>query len=181
MDPPRDKFVAYYRVPTQPHAKFGLGLEPQRIATMVFLVSRAGDLAGEFVEVEEAGQRHWPRLDEALEACKQEKATLFIPSLGRLVHDFHFLEGLMASGVPIDLGDLPRTNLLELHRDVARARSVADGVLERTRTALAKARAENGLQGNAVPSHQWVKERTAMREAGPRLASRSSRQVASPQ
>ena len=137
------KFVAYYRVPAQPNEKFGLGLEPQRIAMMVFLESRQGELADEFIETEgECSQVSRPSLEAALDSCRRHHAALVIARLGSLARDLDFVNSLLTSAVPIVACDLPHTNLLELHRDTAVAREIADGLLERTRMALAKAREE---------------------------------------
>lgn len=133
------KIVAYYRVPTQAHAKFGLGLEPQRVAMLVFLESRGAELAGEYLEVEEVDQKQRPKLAQALATCREMDATLFIPRLGELAHDLEFIEGLITSGVVIAAGDLPRVNLLELHAVTAKARIKADALLGESEKLLKKA------------------------------------------
>lgn len=156
MDQGGNKYVVYYRVPAQAHARFGFGLEPQRIAAMVFLESRRGVLAAEYIEVEDAGQGLRPKLVEALAACAGQGAELFIPSLGRLIHDACFTETLLASGVSVAVGDLPRSNLWGLHQEVARARQAAEGLLERTRTALSHARQAMGPAGMEPPLHTSV-------------------------
>jgi DNA invertase Pin-like site-specific DNA recombinase len=134
------KFVAYYRVPAQAHAKFGLGLEPQRIAMLVFLESRGGELAGEYLEVEEIDQKQRPMLIQALAACREMEATLFIPRLGELARDLGFIEGLIAGGVAVAAGDLPRVNLLELHAATASAGIKAEALLGESEKLLKKAR-----------------------------------------
>lgn len=173
MNPPAKNFVAYYRVPAQPHAKFGLGLEPQRIATMVFLESRRGALAGEFVEVEAAGQNQWRGLADALAACREAGATLFIPSLGHLAHDHGFLNALVESGVEIDVGDLPRTNLLNLHHEIEVARGAAERLLEKSRAVLAGAGTENGVRDDAPTLRQRTMEVSTKLEARSSLADKS--------
>ena len=130
------KFIVYYRVPAQPHVKFGLGLEPQRIATMVFLESRGGILVGEYIEVEDASRQRRPELDKALQSCREVKATLFIPRLGKLVHDLTLVESLLTSGVYIEVGDLSRTNMLDLYSYTALAEIKANRTLELTKKVL---------------------------------------------
>lgn len=162
------KFVAYYRVPAQPNEKFGLGLEPQRIAMMVFLESRQGELVDEFIEMEgECSQTPRPSLEAALDSCRLHHAALVIARLGSLARDLDFVNSLMTSGVPIAACDLPRTNLLELHRDTGIAREMAEGLLERTMMVLAKAQENGGDIETRHTTQAKLKYRPRPNVAGP--------------
>src|SRR6266853_920301 len=56
------QFVAYYRVSTDRQGRSGLGLDAQREAVFRHLASQAGDLIGEFCEVESGRRSDRPRL-----------------------------------------------------------------------------------------------------------------------
>lgn len=88
------RFVAYYRVSTDRQGKSGLGLEAQRASVMNYLNGGTWDLVGEFVEVESGKRSDRPRLTEALQACRKQKAKLVIAKLDRLSRNLAFPDGI---------------------------------------------------------------------------------------
>jgi DNA invertase Pin-like site-specific DNA recombinase len=148
------KFIAYYRVSTQRQGTSGLGLDAQRDAVAAYVSSgRGGSLVGEFTEIEtgkgaNALDRR-PQLRHALEACKQQGAGLIIAKLDRLARNVHFVSGLMESRVKFVACDLPEANELTLHIMAAFAEHEAKRISERTKDALAQAKARGTKLGQA--------------------------------
>jgi DNA invertase Pin-like site-specific DNA recombinase len=143
-------FVAYYRVSTDKQGQSGLGLDAQRAAVARFLGDR-GDLLGEFTEVE-SGKSHSnrPQLLAALEACRRKKggATLVIARLDRLARNVHFISGLMESGVDFVAVDMPQANRLTIHILAAVAEHERELISQRTKAAMAQAKARGTRLGN---------------------------------
>lgn len=158
------KFVAYYRVSTQRQGQSGLGVEAQREAVSAHLRSKGARLVAEFTEVETGkgsnALSRRPKLNEALETCRSEKATLVIAKLDRLARNVHFVSGLMESRVPFVACDLPEANELTLHVMAAFAEHEAKRISERTREALARAQARGRKLGKAG----WRNLRPHLRE-----------------
>ncbi len=142
-----DKFVAYYRVSTDRQGESGLGLEAQRAAVARYV----GDvpLLAEFQEIE-SGRRHTnrPKLAEALELCRKTRATLVIAKLDRLSRNVYFLSGLMESKVDFVAVDMPEANRLVIHILAAVAEHEREMTSQRTKAALAAARARGQTFGN---------------------------------
>ena len=151
------KFVAYYRVSTEPQGRSGLGLDAQRKAVLDYLNGGGWKLQGEFTEVETGKGKNAldrrPQLRAALEACKKQKATLLIGKLDRLARNVHFVSGLMESGVDFVAADMPMANRLTVHILAAVAEHERDMISQRTKAALAAAKArgvELGKHGKTV-------------------------------
>ncbi len=140
-------FVAYYRVSTDRQGESGLGLEAQQQAVAKFI--RGGELLAEFQEIE-SGKSHAnrPKLAAALDLCKRRGATLVIAKLDRLARDVHFISGLMKGGVEFVAVDMPQANRLTVHILAAVAEHEREAISQRTRAALAAAKARGTKLGN---------------------------------
>lgn len=150
----KQSFVAYYRVSTQRQGTSGLGLDAQRAGVGQYIASQSlAALVGEFTEVETGKGANAlakrPQLRRALDTCKQTGATLVIAKLDRLARNVHFISGLMESRVPFIACDLPEANQLTLHVMAAFAEHEAKRISERTRDALAQAKARGKKLGRA--------------------------------
>ena len=132
----------------------GLGLEGQRAAIDKHLALAGLNLVQEFVEVESGRNNKRPQLRAALAACRRHKAVLVIAKLDRLSRNVHFLSGLMESGVEFVACDMPSANKLTLHVLAAVAEAEAEMISQRTKAALAAARARGtqlgGLRSNSA-------------------------------
>lgn len=133
--------IAYFRVSTSRQGKSGLGLEAQKETVTRYLKSVGWNLIGEYVEVESGKRKNRPQLAAALGACKREKATLLIAKLDRLARNVHFISGLMESGVDFVAADNPHANKLMLHMLAAFAEHEREQISQRTKEALAAAKA----------------------------------------
>jgi DNA invertase Pin-like site-specific DNA recombinase len=140
-------YIAYYRVSTDKQGASGLGLEAQRSAVTGFV--RAGELVGEFTEVE-SGKRHTnrPMLAAAMAECRKRKAVLVIAKLDRLARNVHFISGLMESGVEFTAVDMPQASRLTIHILAAVAEHEREMISQRTKAALAAAKARGTVLGN---------------------------------
>ena len=155
--------IVYFRVSTDRQGKSGLGLEAQKESVNRYLESVGWELIGEYVEVESGKRKNRPELAAALEACKKEKATLLIAKLDRLARNVHFISGLMESGIEFVAADNPHANKLMLHTLAAFAEHEREQISQRTKEALAAARArgvELGKNGKVLARQNQEKAAT---------------------
>lgn len=152
-----DQFVTYYRVSTQRQGASGLGLDAQRQTVAQYLAGGVRTTAGEFVEIETGkgsnALEKRPQLRLALDLCKKTGATLLIAKLDRLARNVHFVSGLMESKVSFVACDLPEANQLTIHIMAAFAEHEARRISERTRDALAAAKARGVVLGATGPAN----------------------------
>jgi DNA invertase Pin-like site-specific DNA recombinase len=187
------RFVAYYRVSTQRQGLSGLGLEAQQAAVHDYLDGGHWTLLAEFVEVESGGKDDRPQLAKAIQHCRMTGAKLVISKLERLSRDIHFLTGLQKAGIDFTAVDNPNANRLTVHILIAVAQHEREVISERTKVALAAARARGtvlgGYKGSRLPDADLaVKARVAAADAfaamvGPmiqeqRLSGATLRQIA---
>ena len=153
----QDKFVAYYRVSTQRQGASGLGLEAQQQTVARFLAERARTAVEEFFEVETGkganALEKRPQLRLALELCKKSGATLLIAKLDRLARNVHFVSGLIETGVEFVAADMPHANKVMIQMHAVMSEWERDQISERTRAALAVAKARGVLLGVTGPAN----------------------------
>jgi DNA invertase Pin-like site-specific DNA recombinase len=144
----RGKFVAYFRVSTDRQGESGLGLEAQRKAVTDYLNGGSWQLIAEFTEVESGKRSDRPQLAAALAACKKHRARLVIAKLDRLSRNLAFIAALMDSGVEFVAVDNPHANKLTVHILAAVAQHEREMISQRTKDALAAAKARGVTLGN---------------------------------
>jgi DNA invertase Pin-like site-specific DNA recombinase len=144
----RGKFVAYFRVSTDKQGKSGLGLNAQRKAVLDFLDGGKWTLIDEFVEIESGKQNDRPQLAAALAVCKKHRAKLVIAKLDRLSRNLAFIAALMDSGAEFVACDMPHANKLTVHILAAVAEHEREMISDRTKAALAAAKARGKKLGN---------------------------------
>lgn len=145
--------VAYYRVSTDRQGKSGLGLEAQQKAVANFTKSRGWVIVAELTEVESGKRKDRPQLAEAIAVAKKLKGKLVIAKLDRLARNVHFISGLMESKVDFIAIDMPNADKFMLHIFSAMAEEEGRRISERTRAALAVAKARGvklGQNGNML-------------------------------
>ena len=151
--------VAYYRVSTKRQGRSGLGLEAQQAAVRELVAREGYDLIGSLTEVESGTRKgNRPQLRQAIEMCRQESATLLIAKLDRLARNVHFLTGLMESGVRFKACDMPEADSFTVHILAAVAQREAELISERTKAALAAARARGTRLGSPQGFAEGVQE-----------------------
>jgi DNA invertase Pin-like site-specific DNA recombinase len=141
------RFVAYFRVSTDKQGESGLGLDAQRQAVMNYLNGGPWRLVAEHTEVESGKRNARPELQKALAACRRHKAKLCIAKLDRLSRNLAFIATLMDSGVEFVATDNPHANKLTIHILAAVAEHEREAISERTKAALAAAKARGKKLG----------------------------------
>jgi DNA invertase Pin-like site-specific DNA recombinase len=162
-------FITYLRVSTDRQGKSGLGLEAQR-AAVVDHVAGKGQIAAEFVEIESGKKNDRPQLARAMAEAKRIGAVLLIAKLDRLARNVAFIANLLESGVEIAAADMPEANRFLLHVMAAVAEHEAQAISDRTRAALAAAKARGVALGWSMPARA-----DEQRQASRKGASRNAR------
>jgi DNA invertase Pin-like site-specific DNA recombinase len=145
--------VAYYRVSDPKQGRSGLGLEAQREAVRLFAQAHGFVVLQEFTEVETGKGSDAlavrPQLSAALALARRLSSKVIVAKLDRLSRDVHFISGLMTERVPFVVAELgPDVEPFMLHIYAAVAQKEAALVSQRTRAALAVARARGTKLGN---------------------------------
>lgn len=150
---PSGRCIAYYRVSTARQGRSGLGIEAQQQAVHAYLSGGQWTLVAEITEIESGKRSDRPQLAAALAACRLHKATLVIAKLDRLARNVAFVSALMESGVDFVACDFPTANRLTIHILAAVAEHEARMISDRTKAALAAAKARGtrlgGFRGRA--------------------------------
>lgn len=157
------KFVSYHRVSTERQGRSGLGLEAQRKAVADYLNGGEWELLHEFEEIESGRRKDRPQLKAALDMCKREKATLVIAKLDRLARNVAFVATLLEGRVKFVCCDMPEADSTMLHIYSAMAEREAIKTSERTKAALAAAKARGKKLGWSMPS-RIEEQRTASKQ-----------------
>ena len=145
------QYVLYYRVSTKKRKKSRLDLEAQQITAHRFVEFNDGEIIAEYTEVEtETNKRDRPMLREAASRAHSTGACLVIAKLDRLVWNMSFISALMESGVEFVCCDNQHANHLTLHVLAAMAQQHSRMISERTKAAMAEAKA----RGIPLGSHQ---------------------------
>jgi DNA invertase Pin-like site-specific DNA recombinase len=148
------KVIAYYRVSTARQGSSGLGLEGQRAAVEAHCARTGSTIAREFTEVESGRNDGRPKLQEALAFARRAGATLLVAKLDRLSRSVRFTATVLDSGADFAACDVPEANRLLLHVLAAVAENEARAISDRTRAALAAAKARGTLLGAANPAYR---------------------------
>jgi DNA invertase Pin-like site-specific DNA recombinase len=145
--------IAYYRVSTKQQGESGLGLEGQEAAVQSYARLAGATIKASYVEVESGKLADRPELAKALAHARRSKATLVVAKLDRLSRNVEFLARVMNSAVEFVACDNPAANRLTLHILSAVAENEAKAISDRTKAALAAAKARGTLLGSARPGH----------------------------
>jgi DNA invertase Pin-like site-specific DNA recombinase len=145
-------------------------LEAQSAALLRFADQHRLNLIHEFVEVETGkgadALEQRPQLVAALALARRVGCKVAVAKLDRLSRDVHFISGLMAQRVPFVVTELgPDVDPFMLHIYAAVAQKEAALISQRTKAALAAAKARGTVLGN--PDMDGMRARAA---AGKRAA-----------
>lgn len=154
---PMKQAIPYYRVSTERQGRSGLGLDAQRQAIEQFAKAHGYELLTEFIEVESGASSARAVLKEAIEACRIQGAVLLIAKLDRLARNVAFVASLMESEVRFMAADHPWVDDIILHILAAFAQHERKMTSERTKAALAAAKARGvqlGKYGKEVLSER---------------------------
>lgn len=158
-------YVSYYRVSTEKQGKSGLGLEAQQMAVREYLKGSQGTLLAEFTEIETGRRKDRPQLVAALELCRRSRASLVIAKLDRLARNVAFVSALLESKVHFVAVDMPEADITFLQMAAVFAEWEARKISERTKAALAAAKARGKKLGWAIPSRIGEQQTASRRGA----------------
>lgn len=168
------EIVAYCRVSTRKQGESGLGLDGQKTAVEAYAMQNGAKVAALYVEVESGKKSDRPELAKALAHAKRSKATLVVAKLDRLSRNVEFLARVLNAGTDFVACDQPQANRLTLHILAAVAEAEAKAISERTKAALAAAKARGTLLGSARPDH-WEGREKARKQGAKRGAAQSAK------
>ncbi len=172
------KIITYYRVRTKKQGPSGLGLEAQKAAVEAFIRQHDAIIVAEYLEVETRKRSDRPRLAEAIAHARSARATLVVAKLGRMARNVAFTSALMESGVDFVACDNPHANRLTIHILAAVAEDEAMRISQRTKDALAAAKARGVKLGAARPGHFDGKEHLRGWKSGAAASARARTQRA---
>lgn len=142
------KIVAYLRVSTDKQGHSGLGLEAQQTALEAFAKANKATIVSTYTEWESGRKPARPELSRALADARKHKATLCIAKLDRLSRNLAFIVNLMESKVDFIAVDNPHANRLTVQIMACIAEHEVEAIRQRTREALASAKARGVVLGN---------------------------------
>jgi DNA invertase Pin-like site-specific DNA recombinase len=151
-------------------------MEAQKASVEAFVAQHGGKILETYVEVETGTRSDRPELGKALAAARKAKATLIIAKLDRLARNVAFIANLMEAGVEFVACDQPFANKLTLHVLAAVGEDEARRTSERTKAALAVAKARGIKLGSPV-ARQTVANARAARSAYARKANATTLSV----
>ena len=141
------KFISYVRVSTDRQGRSGLGLEAQAALIDRHIAQDGGVLIDTVLEIESGSLNERPGLQRALALCRRHKAILVIARLDRLGRRLAFLAQLLDADVDVRVADQPGASKLTLQLLAVVAEAERDMIRDRTRQALAAAKARGVLLG----------------------------------
>ena len=139
--------VAYYRVSTAEQGHSGLGLEAQQASVRTFVIAQGWTLVGEFSDIASGKDDRRSGFQAALARCRQLGAVLVAARLDRITRRAHTLSQLLEDGVFIRAADMPGADDLMMRIYAAMAQKERELISERTRAALAAAKARGTVLG----------------------------------
>jgi len=148
------RFVAYYRVSTAKQGQSGLGLEAQRQTVNQSVGD--GELLEEFTEIESGQLNSRPQLQAALKHARLTRSTLIVAKLDRLSRNAAFLNQLFDADVPIRCADMPFADRFTVGILAQVAQWERERISDRTKAALAVAKARGRSLGGKRPNQRCV-------------------------
>jgi DNA invertase Pin-like site-specific DNA recombinase len=181
-DMAKGKFISYLRVSTDKQGRSGLGIEAQREAVSSYLNGGRWTLVSEYVETESGRKSDRPKLAAALSHAKAIGAKLVFAKLDRLTRNVDLLRSLVASDVDLVFCDLPSVppgpmGKFLLTQMAAVAELEAGLIGERTKKALAAAKARGVRLGNPNGARALSGKQTGNAEAVAKIKEKATRRA----
>jgi DNA invertase Pin-like site-specific DNA recombinase len=139
--------VGLYRVSTAEQGLSGLGLEAQQASVRAFAVTQGWTLVAEHSDIASGKDDRRPGFQAALARCRQLGAVLVAARLDRITRRAHTLSQLLEEGYAIRAADMPGADDLMMRIYAAMAQKERELISERTRAALAAAKARGAALG----------------------------------
>ena len=149
-DVPKQKFVVFLRVSTQGQSADGLGIAAQRRDINLFLQHQEDpEVVSELVEAESGVKDSRPVLKEALRLCRTHRAALLVQKVERITRDLEVLARIVKDPeVMVRVASLPNADNFQIHLFGCLAAQEREFISQRTRAALAAAKARGIQLGN---------------------------------
>jgi DNA invertase Pin-like site-specific DNA recombinase len=144
--------ISYIRVSTAKQGHSGLGLEAQRVSVQAFAQANGYEIVQEFLEIESGKNDSRPVLAKAKAAVKKLSACLVFAKLDRLARSVRFIAEIMDSTMDFRVADLPHADRVTLQIMAIMGEQEARACSERTKAALAAAKARGVLLGAQNPA-----------------------------
>jgi DNA invertase Pin-like site-specific DNA recombinase len=139
--------VGLYRVSTAEQGQSGLGLEAQQASIRAFVEAQGWTLVTEYSDIASGKDDHRPGFQAALVRCRQLGAVLAEARLDRITRRAHTLSQLLEDGYSVRAADMPGADDLMMQIYAAMAQKERELISERTRAALAAAKARGKVLG----------------------------------
>jgi DNA invertase Pin-like site-specific DNA recombinase len=139
--------VGLIRVSTAEQGNSGLGLEAQQASIRAFVAAQGWTMVAEYSDIASGKDDRRPGFRAALARCRQLDAVLVAARLDRITRRAHTLSQLLEDGVSIRAADMPGADDLILRIYAAMAQKERELISERTRAALAAAKARGRVLG----------------------------------
>jgi DNA invertase Pin-like site-specific DNA recombinase len=139
--------VGLIRVSTAEQGQSGLGLEAQQATIRAFVAAQGWTMVAEYSDIASGKDDRRPGFQAALTRCRQLGAVLVAARLDRITRRAHTLSQLLEDGVSIRAADMPGADDLMLRIYAAMAQKERELISERTRAALAAAKARGKALG----------------------------------
>ena len=139
--------VGLYRVSTAEQGQSGLGLEAQQASVRAFAAAQGWTLVAEHSDVASGQDDRRPGFQAALARCRQLGAVLVAARLDRITRRAHTLSQLLEDGYSVRAADMPGADDLMMRVYAVMAQKEREMISERTRAALAAAKARGTVLG----------------------------------
>lgn len=139
--------VAYYRVSTAEQGQSGLGMEAQQATVRAFAEARGWKLIAEHQDVASGKSDNRPGFLAALAECRRMGAFLVAAKVDRISRRAHALSALLEEGIRPRTADMPDADDLMLRVYAAMAQRERELISDRTKAALAAAKARGTKLG----------------------------------
>ena len=139
--------VCLYRVSTAEQGQSGLGLEAQQARVRAFVAGQGWTLVAEHSDIASGKDDRRVGFQAALLRCRQLGAVLVAARLDRITRRAHTLSQLLEDGYSVRAADMPGADDLMMRVYAAMAQKERELISERTRAALAAAKARGRALG----------------------------------
>ena len=144
------QFVRYLRVSTQKQGIDGNGMAAQERDIDIFLKGQINpEVIGTFYEVESGAVAERPQLQAALKMCRETGAQLIVSKTDRVSRDVEFWASLVKDKrLTIRVANIPNADAFTIHLFAALAQQEREFISQRTKAAMAAAKARGQTFGN---------------------------------
>lgn len=165
------QYIIYKRVSTKEQGRSGLGLEAQDRDISLYLERFSPvpfEVLGTFTDVLSGAEGERPELTKAIQLARKTKATLLVSKLDRLSRKVSAIANLMDDKrVTFRVAQMPNADNFQLHIYAALAEQERRFISERTKAALAEAKARGqklgGLRDKTMRRNEVVKANATRR------------------